>query len=114
MLLETLNDNSGDRLKLFLNSINLKKARINTPEELAGYLESAVKAGVISEKEYNAALATTILNANLSDGEIRRNMLAEGGISPVWWILALGLLVFFLLFWYRKKKKEEKEGEKQG
>jgi len=113
MLLETLNDNSGDRLKLFLNSINLKKARINTPEELAGYLESAVKAGVISEKEYNAALATTILNANLSEGEIRRNMLAEGGISPVWWILALGLLVFFLLFWYRKKKKEEKEGEKQ-
>jgi hypothetical protein len=109
MLLENLNDNSGDRLKLFLNSINLRKAKINTPEALIGYLESAVDAGVINEKDYNAALATTILNANLTNSEIRRNMHGEGGICPVWWILALGLLFFFLFFWYRKKKKKDKE-----
>jgi|WetSurMetagenome_2_1015567.scaffolds.fasta_scaffold00219_23 hypothetical protein len=113
-LLEALNDNAGDRLKLFLNSINLRKAKINTPEELIGYLESAVKAGAINEKDYNSALATTILNANLTNSEIRRNMNAEGGINLVWWIVALGgLLLFFLFFWYRRKKKEEKEETKQ-
>jgi tetratricopeptide (TPR) repeat protein len=111
-LLATLNDNAGDRLKLFLNSIDLRKAKINTPEELIGYLESAVDAGVINERDYNSALATTIINANLTNKEIRDNMQVGGGICLVWWVLILGLLFFFLFFLYRRKKKKDKE-EKQ-
>jgi len=109
-LLATLNDNSGDRLKIFLNSVDLKKSNIKTPEDLIAYLESAVDAGAISKKDYNDALATTIINANLPESDIRENMQGEGNCW-ICWVLGIVLLFFILFIILRRKNKKEKEME---
>ena len=111
-VLSAINDNSGDRLKLFLNSIDLKKAKIRTPEDLVAYLESAVNAGVINERAFNDALATTIINANVSKEDIRANLGLGGRHCWLWWLLGAGLLFFFLFLFYRRKKKKTEEKEK--
>lgn len=108
-LLSAINDNSGDRLKLFLNSIDLKKANIKTPEDLIAYLESAVEAGVINQRDYNDALATTIINANVSESDMKANLHGGGHYCWLLWIVGAGLLIFLLLIFFRRKKDKEKE-----
>ncbi len=108
-LLSTLNDNSGDRLKLFLNSIDLKRAGIRSPEDLIIYLDAAVKAGAINARDYNDALATTIINAALTESEIKENMSEKCNYCWLLWVAGAALLFILLLLLFRRKKKKDEE-----
>lgn len=93
----------------WLNSIDLKKEGIRTPEELILFiLKNMSKAGV--EESFFKALASLINSINIPVETIKPAVVPEKEFK--WWILWLLLgagVLFCFIIWYRRRNKDKKK-----
>lgn len=96
---------ADDPFSSWLNSIDLKKEGINTPEDLILYILRNMKQEGVEELFFKA-LSGLVNSKDIPSETIR------SGIVPVkegkWWLLWLLLgagAIFWFILWYRKKKK---------
>jgi hypothetical protein len=105
--LRDLIENSDEPLKTALQSIDLKKEKINTPEELLSYLFS--NKDKYPEENLIRAIINLISSKDITEGSLK-SKIAPGGKNFMWiiWVvIGAGLLVLLLLL--LKKKKDTKK-----
>jgi hypothetical protein len=96
--------------RLWLNSIDLKKEKINTPEDLILFiLKNKDKIG--PEELLYKALAKLISTKDIPVETIRSASIHEkvGKWWIMWLLLGAGAIFWFILYYRRKKKAENKE-----
>jgi hypothetical protein len=104
--LSDLIDNSEEPLKTALKSIDLKKEKIKTPEELLTFLFN--NRDKYPEENLTRAIANLISSKDIPEGSLKSKITA-GGKNYMWiiWVLiGVGLIGFLLLL--LKKKKNTK------
>jgi hypothetical protein len=105
--LNDLTDNSEEPLRMALKSIDLKKEKISTPEELLSYLFS--NKDKYPQEDLITAIVNLISSKDIPEGS-PKSKIASGGKNYMWiiWVvIGAGLLVLLLLL--LKKKKDTKK-----
>jgi hypothetical protein len=105
--LSDLIDNSEEPLKTALKSIDLKKEKINTPEELLTYLFN--NNDKYPEENLTRALSNLISSKDIPEGSLK-SKIAAGGKNNMWiiWVLIGAGLIVLLLMLLKKKKDTKK------
>jgi hypothetical protein len=101
--------NSDEPLSKWINSLNLKKEKITSPDKLILYiLKNKVKYNIIDESVFNC-LAKTISSANIPVETIKSRMAASKHHN-LWYLWLLGTAgVLFIFFFFRRKRDKDKE-----
>lgn len=112
---ELLSDLAGfaeEPLRSSLKSVDLKKQKIDTPEDLIMYLlTNKDKIGFPEDLVYKA-IADLIVSNNISEDQIADRIKSGGKGFPWWLLIVAGILVFFFIIGRRKKdKKKEAEAK---
>jgi hypothetical protein len=101
--------NSEEPLKTWINSLNLKKEKITSPEELVLYILKNKGKGNITDEAFFNSLANLISSANISVDTIKSQMIASQQ-HKLWYLWVIGAAgALFLLFFFRRKKDKEKK-----
>ena len=107
--LKDLASAAEEPFRSWLNSIDLKKEGISTPEELILFiLKNMKKAGV--EESFFKALANLINSKNIPVETIKTAAMPEKEFK--WWILWLLLgsgALFWFIIWYRRRNRDKKK-----
>jgi hypothetical protein len=105
-----LNDligNSDEQFLSTLKSVNLKKARIKTPEDLISYLLNNKEK--YPQEFVFGSIANLINSKNISPENFKAKV-PSGNKNELWilWLLLLaGIFIFFLIFWRRRNKNKK-------
>jgi hypothetical protein len=105
-----LNDligNSDEQFLSTLKSVNLKKARIKTPEDLISYLLNNKEK--YPQEFVFGSIANLINSKNISPEDFKAKV-PSGNKNELWilWLLLLaGIFIFFLIFWRRRNKNKK-------
>jgi LPXTG-motif cell wall-anchored protein len=100
-------ENSEEPLKSALKSIDLKKEKINTPEELLSYLFS--NNDKYPEEYLINAISNLISSKDIPEGGVKSKV-ATGGKNNMWiiWVLIVAGLTGLILLLMKKKKNNTK------
>ena len=99
--------NSGPDLKTYLESIDLHGRKIKSPSALVSYLCDETGKGNVKGNEVFGSLAKIIINADLTDNEIKVN-LTELGKNSWWWMIIAGLILVVFVIWLDRRNKKKK------
>ncbi|MGD0341756.1 MAG: hypothetical protein ABSA76_08630, partial [Bacteroidales bacterium] len=102
--------NSDEPLNKWINSLNLKKEKITSPEGLVLYiLRNKGKGNITNESVFNS-LANMISSANIPVDTIKSRM-AAAQHHKLWylWLIGAAGVLFLLFFFFRRKEDKEKE-----
>jgi hypothetical protein len=101
--------NSEEPLRTWINSLNLKKEKITSPEELILYVLRNKGKNNITDGAFFNSLANLISSANIPADTIKSQMIASQHhkLWYLWILVAAGVL--FLFFFFRRKKDKDKE-----
>jgi hypothetical protein len=99
--------NSEELLRTWINSLNLKKEKITSPEELILYILKNKGKGNITDEALFNSLANLISSANIPVDTIKSQMIASQR-HKLWYLWVLGAAgVLFLIFFFRRKKRDK-------
>jgi len=105
--LADLIENSDEPLHSSLKSINLKREKIKSPEDLISNL--LMNEDLYPEEALSKAMANLISSEDVPEEEIKSHFVSteKTNLWFLWIILGTGLFLSFLILWRRKKKKTE-------
>ena len=105
--LKDLIEQSDEPLATALKSIDLKKERINTPEDLLLYLFNNKEK--YPEKAVLKSLANLISAKDISADNIKAHFAASGKVNLwiLWVLIGAGLFSLFLIMWKRKRNNKK-------
>jgi hypothetical protein len=106
--LEELTGYSEEQLTTWLKNLDLKKAKVKTPQDLILYLIRNKDKGLYPGSAVFDALARMIAAKDISAETIASQIIIGKGnyLWILWTIIGCGLVIFFILFWRRKKDKK--------
>lgn len=104
--LKSLIENADEPLKSVLKSLNLKKEKITTAQELIEYLLNNKDKLKFPEKEVSDAIAKLI--ASNAERVIEVPAAKHDNKWIIWLIILTGLFSTFIIFMIKRKKKEKK------
>jgi hypothetical protein len=108
-----LANNSEEPLRTWINSLNLKKEKITSPEKVILYILKNKGKGNITDEAFFNSLANLISSANIPIDIIKSQMNASQR-HKLWYLWVLGAAgALFLLFFFRRKRDEDKDKEKK-
>jgi len=106
--LKDLSNHTIEPFLSWINSIELKKEKIKTPENLILYILRNREKGNIPETDLYKSLADLITSGNIPAETIKSQLKDKG--CRLWYLwLLIGIGIFFFLIIYRRKKKKEKD-----
>ena len=102
--------NSEEPLRAWINSLNLKKEKITSPEELILYILRNKEKGNITDETIFNSLANFISKVNVPVDTIKSQMtvLQHHQLWYLWLLGGAGIIFLFFLF-RRKRNKEKKD-----
>jgi hypothetical protein len=101
--------NSEEPLRTWINSINLKKEKITSPEELILYVLRNKEKNNITDGAFFSSLANLSSSANIPADTIKSQMIASQH-HKLWYLWVIGAAgVLFLFFFFRRKRNKDKE-----
>jgi hypothetical protein len=106
-----LAENSEGPLRDWINSLNLKKEKIHSPEELILYILRNKEKGNVTDETLFNSLAKLISSVNIPVDTIKSQMITSQHhkLWYLWLLAAAGIIFLFFLFWRKREKKEKKE-----
>ncbi|HOU31675.1 MAG TPA: hypothetical protein PLG42_10480, partial [Bacteroidales bacterium] len=94
----------------YLKSLNLRKNRIDTPEELINFLIRQRNMNLFQEDELFETIAEFIAKKKIEKEKIiAPEAEKKNYLFILWIILGAGLIFFFIILMRRRKKKDERE-----
>jgi len=93
----------------YLETLNLKKNRIDTPEELMNFLLRQRNMNIFPEDELFEAVAEFIANKQIPKEKIIIPEAEKKNYLFILWIILGAGLIFFIILLKKKRKKDEKE-----
>jgi WD40-like Beta Propeller Repeat./Tetratricopeptide repeat. len=101
--------NSEEPLRSWIKSLNLKKEKIGSPEELILYILRNKEKGNVTDETLFNSLAKLISSVNVPVDTIKSQMVASRRhkLCYLWLLAAAGIILLF--FFFRRKRKKEKK-----
>jgi hypothetical protein len=102
--------NSEEPLSIWIKSLNLKKEKITSPEELILYVLRNKEKGNLTDETIFNSLASLIKSVNVRPETIISQMSAAQH-NKLWylWLLAGAGVIFIFFFLFRRKRDKEKK-----
>jgi hypothetical protein len=104
--------NSDEAFSTFINSLNLKKEKISSPESLILYILQNKGKGNISDESVFNGIANQISSANIPVDKIRSRIIATHHCK-LWyiWLIAGAGIIFIFFFLLGRKRDKDKENK---
>jgi len=93
----------------YLENLDLKKNKIDSPEELMNFLIRQRNMNIFPENELFEAVAEFIANKQIAKDKILIPEAEKKNYLFILWIILGAGLIFFIILWKKKRKKDEKE-----
>jgi hypothetical protein len=106
---KALASSSDKSLAGWITSFNLKKEKLNNPDDLILYILRNKENGKVTDEEIYSALAGLIKSANITPDEIRTK--AEAQKTDLWylWIVGGAAVLFLLIILMRRRRNSVKK-----